>query len=196
MRNLALLFGLILFSAPFHAEASGQEAPKVANAMQLAEETRAWFRNPDGSCVQCSIGMAGVHCNDLNAASLLWDSVYGPKERGGSWPSRVANYCNRRGIQAYNVTGNTYSDTKPWMLWSAKTGRFAAIGAGSAHFQTLYGYNPNSDRPWLVCNNNSTSRIDEYTEEGFRRLHEASGPWVVILKTPSSENPVLVEWWK
>lgn len=162
------------------------------NRMELSEETRAWFRNPDGSCVQCSIGMAGVHCNDLNAATLLWDTPYGPAERGGSGPNRVAHYCDRRGIKAWNVTG---WPTRAWMIWAARTGRFAAIGAGGAHFQTLYGYDPNRRR-WYVCNNNSTYKIDEYSDDAFRRLHLASGPWVVVLQRSSSENPQLVRWWR
>lgn len=169
-----------------------QDKIKLSQSMQLEKDTRAWFRNPDGSCVQCSIGMCGVHCNDLNAASLLWDSEFGPAERKGSWPSRVTNYCNSRGIKAWNITGDT---TIEWMKWAAKTGRFAAIGLGRAHFQTLYGYDPNSPKPWKVCNNNSTSVIDEYTEEEFKRLHYASGTWVVILEKPSSKIPQVVNWW-
>ena len=42
-----------------------------------------------------------------------------------------------RGIRAFNVTG---SNTWDWMKWAAETGRGAAIGAGTAHFQTLMGY--------------------------------------------------------
>jgi hypothetical protein len=187
---MRLLFGIALYlvlgAASFAAE--------PINVMQLEPETRAWFRNPDGSCVQCSLGMAGVHCNDMNAASLLWDTPYGPRERGGSGPSRVANYCNRRHIEAWNVTGNSYADTRPWMVWACKTGRFAAIGAGGNHFQTLYGHDPNTST-WQVCNNNSTQKIDEYTEDQFKRLHMASGPWIVVLRRPSSENPELVKWW-
>lgn len=164
----------------------------TVSTMQLSPQQRAWFRNPDGSCVQCSIGMAGVHCNDIRASTLLWDTDYGKAVRGGSWPSRVANYCDERGIKAYNVTGDS---TIAWCRWAAKTGRFAAIGAGRAHFQTLYGYD-NTRKVWLVCNNNSTDRIDEYSEDAFRRLHYASGPWVVILQRSSSPNPELNEWWK
>lgn len=170
-----------------------------AEVMQLSPDTRAAFRNPDGSCVQCSIGMVGVHCNDIKATMLLWDSEYGKAVRGGSWPDRVASYCDARGIQAWNVTGESTID---WCKWAAKTGRFAAIGAGRQHFQTLYGYDPdNKDKsgraaPWLVCNNNSTHRVDAYTEDGFRQLHYASGKWVVVLKKSSSENPVVVNWWE
>lgn len=168
-------------------------AEQPVNTMQLSPETRAWFRNPDGSCVQCSIGMAGVHCNDLNAACLLWDTPYGKAERGGSGPQRVAAYCDRRHIEAWNVTG--WPTTKAWMQWACKTGRFAAIGAGGSHFQTLYGHDPNT-QTWRVCNNNSTHRIDEYSDRAFERLHLASGPWIVVLKRSSSENPQLTKWWR
>jgi hypothetical protein len=83
------------------------------------------------------------------------------------------------------------------MLWAAQTNRFCAIGAGRSHFQTLYGYVPGDARPWKVCNNNSTSRIDEYTEDEFRRLHMASGPWVVVPDEPSpAPPPRFVQWWR
>jgi hypothetical protein len=172
-----------------------QDRPTVVTSMHLSADTRSFFRNPDGSCVQCSIGMAGVHCNDINAASLLWDTDYGPAVRGGSWPSRVEQYCDKRGITAWSVTGATVDDTIPWMVWACRTGRFAAIGAGTAHFQTLYGYDPSTDKPWLVCNNNSPQRIDRYGDREFRQLHAASGPWVVILQKPSSDPPQFTKWW-
>jgi len=188
----ALALGFVAASAAFGQSPRPDRTPKTSQAMQLEPETRAWFRNPDGSCVQCSIGMAGVHCNDRNAASLLWDTEFGKAQRGGSYPSRVAAYCSARGIKAYNVTG--WPVTKEWMKWAADTGRFAAIGAGGSHFQTLYGYDKEKQR-WLVCNNNSTHRIDEYTDAEFDRLHLASGAWVVILHASSSENPKMVQWW-
>ena len=191
--SAVLLIGFVLAMA---STATAGDRPDVPTSMQLSEATRNWFRNPDGSCVQCSISMAGVHCNNLNAATLLWDSPYGPAVRGGSWPSRVEQYCDQRGIRAWSVTGNTVDDTLPWMTWAAKTGRFAAMGAGRSHFQTLYGYEPGSDRPWLVCNNNSPSRIDRYGDQEFRALHAASGPWVVVLTQPSSDPPTLVKWWR
>jgi hypothetical protein len=104
--------------------------------------------------------MCGVDQNVPAAATLLWNTEYGPRERGGSGPSRVAGYCDRRGIRAFSITG---SSTWDWMKWAAETGRGAAIGAGSAHFQTLMGYDRQSGT-WYVCNNNSPSRIDEYSE--------------------------------
>ena len=151
------------------------------NTMELPPDVRAWFRNPDGSCVQCSIGMCGTWSNVPSAATLLWSTEYGPAVRGGSNPQRVAAYAQSRGIKLYNVTGDA---TFEWMKWASKTGRFAAIGAGTRHFQTLYRWDETSNT-WYVCNNNSTQKIDSYTWEQFKRLHYASGPWVVILDTPS-----------
>ena len=148
------------------------------------------------SCVQCSIGMAGVWQNCPQATTLLWDTEYGPAVRGGSNPSRVEGYCDRRGIPAYNITGSTTFD---WMKWAAKTGRMAAIGCFPVHFQTEIWYNPDpSDtKPWKICNNNSPNRIDEYSESEFRRHHLASGQWVVVLKTPPPPaKPVYVAWWQ
>ena len=165
--------------------------------MELPAASRAWFRNPDGSCVQCSNGMVGMHINRPEWTFLLFDTEYGPAVRKGSWPGRVADYAKRRGMRIYNVTGRTYDDTRPWMQWAARTNRFCAIGAGSSHFQTLYGYIPGAEKPWLVCNNNSTGTVDEYTEQGFRRLHEASGPWIVVPDEPSpAPPPRIVPWWQ
>lgn len=187
MKYLALIIALFWCTS-----LAGQSVIDSANAFAIPAEIRAWYRNPDGSCVQCSIGMCGIDQNNPNAATLLWDTEYGSKVRGGSNPSRVANYCDRRGIKAYNVTG---SQTFEWMKWAAATGRGAAIGAGSSHFQTLVGYNPQAGK-WYVCNNNSPLRIDEYSEAGFRKLHLASGPWVVILEGPPHPAiPAYIRWW-
>jgi len=160
--------------------------------VDVPPEIRHWFHNTDGSCVQCSIGMCGVDQNVPEAATLLWDTEYGRAERGGSYPSRVAKYCRERGIRVYNVTGKTTWD---WMRWAMETGRGAAIGAGRAHFQTLVGYDADSGT-WYVCNNNSPRKIDSYSEQDFRRLHLASGQWVVILDyPPHPARPVYRKWW-
>lgn len=168
------------------------ECPDRRLAVDLPLDIRTWFRNPDGSCVQCSIGMCGVDQNVPSAATLLWDTEYGKRERSGSGPSRVSEYCHRRGIRAFNITGQ---NTWDWMKWAAATGRGAAIGAGTAHFQTLMGYDPKAGK-WYVCNNNSPSRIDIYDESSFRRLHLASGQWLVILDyPPHPERPRYYRWW-
>lgn len=163
--------------------------------MDLPAKTLAFYNNPDGSCVQCSNGMVGAYRNDFNQASLLWDSEYGKAVRGGSSPSRVANYCRQRGISIYNVTGNSVDDTLPWCEWAVKTGRFAAIGCFSSHFQTLYGRDYDRDR-WYVQNNWGKWVADEYSPADFRRVHAASGPWIVIPKgPPPAPKPRYVKWW-
>lgn len=166
--------------------------PPASISMELPPSVTGWYRNPDGSCVQCSTGMVGVHNNLPVWSTLLWDTAYGPAVRGGSSPSRVASYARSRGMRIYNVTG---ASTFAWMDWAAKTGRFCAIGAGRAHFQTLYGRDFGQQR-WLVCNNNSTGRVDVYDWDGFRRLHLASGPWIVVPDEPACPPPPrIVQWW-
>ena len=190
MNILRLVLAVAIGLGPSWAVAIEPPDPKLA--VDLPVETRNWFRNPDGSCVQCSIGMCGVDQNVPAAATLLWDTEYGRRERGGSGPSRVARYCSQRGIRAFNITG---SSTFEWMKWAARNGRGVAIGAGSAHFQTLFGYDGAAGK-WYVCNNNSPSRIDEYDEAAFRRVHLSSGQWVVVLDyPPHPHRPQYVKWW-
>lgn len=185
------LCGIVLFPAAAQ-EVPLPEPPGVNLAVDLPSEIRVWFRNPDGSCVQCSIGMLGVDQNIPAAATLLWDSQYGPRERGGSGPGRVARYCDERGIRAISVTG---SETVKWIQWAAMTGRGAAISAGWAHVQTLMGYDP-ATRTWYVCDNNTPWKIDAYDNESFLRLHRSSGQWAVILDyPPHPQRPVYQRWW-
>lgn len=169
------------------------DCPDPRLAFDVPTEIRVWYRNLDGSCVQCSNGMIGVDQNVPAFATLLWDSEYGRKERGGSGPSRVARYAQERRVRIYNVTGET---TWEWMKWCCRNGRGAAIGAGGSHFQTLVGHDPTTNT-WWVCNNNSPKKIDEYTWEQFRRLHLASGEWIVVLDYPP--HPIRAEyraWWR
>jgi hypothetical protein len=159
---------------------SGAPAPQ----MDLPVWVRQFYRNPDGSCVQCSIGLCGADQNVPSAASLLWATEFGPAVRGGSDPMRVARYCRDRNIRIYNITG---SQTYEWMKWATRNGRGCAIGAGRAHFQTLYAYDDVA-RVWTVLNNNwrddRPAALKAYTDDEFRQLHEASGRWVVILDYP------------
>lgn len=186
---LRLIFPLILAFAP---------APLLAqDQCELPGDVCQWFLNLDGSCVQCSISMCGVWQNDPRASTLLFDSDFGPRVRGGSYPSRVEAYSNKRGIPMYNITG---SETYDWMKWSARTGRMSAIGFFGSHFQTLLWYNPDASdpKPWKVRNNwqGTLDKVNEYSEADFKRLHRASGEWVVILKTPSPPaKPLYVKWW-
>jgi hypothetical protein len=164
--------------------------------LQLPGEVSLWFVNQDGSCVQCSISNCGVWQNCPAASTLLFDTSYGSKVHGGSGPSRVEAYADRRGIPCYNVTG---SNTWDWMKWASRTGRMAAIGCFGSHFQTLLFYAPGEAKPWKVRNNwhGTTSTYYEWTEEQFRKNHLASGQWIVVLKTPSPPMlPVYEAWWQ
>lgn len=165
--------------------------------LTLPGEVSKWFVNTDGSCVQCSISNCGWWQNVPQAATLLFASDFGPRVRGGSGPSRVEAYADRRGIPCYNVTG---ANTWDWMRWASKTGRLAAIGCFGAHFQTLlyWSDDPNDPKPVKVRNNwhGTTDTYYQWTEAEFRRHHLASGQWVVILKTPPPPMPPLyVKWW-
>lgn len=185
-----IVFMLIaMFAVPAFAQRSQvDELPNYP-----PKKNRVWFRNPDGSCVQCSISLVGLYSNCPQATTLLWDTQYGRAVRGGSWPSRVEDYCEKRGIPAWNITGDS---TIEWLEWCGKTGRMAAIGAGSAHFQAFVWHDPVKDL-WYVNNNNSPEIIDVYTRDQFKRLHYASGAWIVVLDLPPTPvQPVFTEWWK
>jgi hypothetical protein len=185
---------VILFGKSADAQQTASYAwddPKLA--LHVPQEILQKFRNPDGSCVQCSIGMDGTDQNVPSAAYLLWDSEFGKKVRGGSSPSRVASYCRERGIRVYNITGEPTFD---YMKWAIATGRPVAIGAGTNHFQTLVGHDPATSK-WYVVNNNGDQRIQEYDDAAFRRLHLASGRWCVILDYPPAPAPArYVQWWR
>jgi hypothetical protein len=189
-----LILLLIMFgkSADAQQTASYQwDDPKLA--LHVPQEILQKFRNPDGSCVQCSEGMTGTDQNVGAFAYLLWDSEYGKRVRGGSSPSRVANYAKERNVRIYNVTGK---NTWDWMRWACQNGRGAAIGAGGNHFQTLVGHDPATNK-WYVVNNNGDQRIQEYDDAAFRRLHLASGQWCVILDYPPAPAPArIVQWWR
>jgi hypothetical protein len=158
-------------------------------------ELRELYRNPDGSCVQCSIGMCGIDANVPEAYTLLVDSEFGSKVRGGSWPGRVTEYAKERGIKCWNVTGRQTYDA---MSWACDTGRCAAIGFKTSHFCTLLGSQVGRDgqRRWFVCDNNTPEKVDEYDDQEFRALHQASGPWCVILdQPPAPVRPRYAKWW-
>lgn len=202
MQRIALFLMLLAIGSAGKLNASlvGDFTPPGVQSMKLSKATLHLADNTDGSCVQCALTHCGYHCNEPAAAMLLVNSEFGPAIRGGSTPSRVSSYCNARHIPAWNITGfgdGKTTGTLAWMRWAVKTGRFAAIGADRAHFQTLWGYDY-SRQKWLVVNNQirTKMRVDEYDEDAFIRLHMASGPWIVVLQKSSSENPELVEWWK
>lgn len=185
---------LILFALA--GTSSAIEPPDDRLTLHIPKEIRVLYRNVtdswgSGSCVFAAGGMC---CSDQNApagSTMLWNTEYGNAERGGAGPSRMASVARKRGIPIYNVTGDTF----PWMKWADRNWRPCAIGAASNHFQTLSGIDAVNDC-WRVCNNNSPSRIDEYSTAAFKRLHAASGPWIVIYNYPPHPAvPEIVEWW-
>jgi hypothetical protein len=193
--KLSGIFLCVLCLVAGERTARSIECPDARLSFDVPSEIRAFYRNPDGSCVQCSLGMCGVSQNVPNAATLLWDTEYGSRERGGSGPSRVANYSRKRGLRIYNITGR---QTYDWLRWAYRNGRPAAIGAAPVHFQTGCGCHPKEgDATWYVCDNNRTGTIAEYSQKGFERLHESSGTWIVILDyPPTPPRPVIVAWWQ
>ena len=88
MRTIALSLCVLLSIGYLPASALAIDTPDKRLAVDLPPEIRLWFHNPDGSCVQCSIGMCGVDQNVPAAATLLWDTEYGSRERGGSAHAR------------------------------------------------------------------------------------------------------------
>ncbi len=151
------------------------------------------YGNPDGSCVQLSNGMVGCNNNIIQFSTLPFASDYGKPVRGGSGPSRVASYAAARGVPIWNVTG---SSSIEWAKWACRTGRFAAIGFFSGHFQTLYGYEPATEKPWIILNNWYNKSTTRYSEAEFKRLHLQSGPWIVVPKRATSPPPEIVRWWE
>ncbi len=200
MRNIEILLLVIVIAEAMGLTARGQSPEAIwpqRPMMSLPPEAQHWFRNPDGSCVQCSGGMVGAQRGDYAQATLLFDTEYGPAERGGSGPDRVARYCRQRGIEVYNVTGRSFEDTQPWLDYAARTGRFAAVGCFSRHFQTLYGRDFERDLYYVQNNWDGTfDRPYVYSAAEFKRHHEASGPWVVIpVGPPMAIKPMYRKWW-
>ena len=174
-------------------EPLGHWQPPQVITMELPDDVRDWFFNADGSCVQCSGGMVGVRNNLPAWTFLLFDTEYGRAQRGGSGPDRVARYAKSRGMRMFNVTGQQSYD---YMEWAAKTGRFAAIGFFSSHFQTHYGRDWKGDW-YFVCNNWNGEKVTRYSFSEFKRQHEASGKWCFVPDEPACPPPpVIREWWK
>lgn len=167
----------------------------TAFGQYVPAEQRERFRNPDGSCVQCAIAIAGVHHSLPAAEFLLWDSEYGPAVRGGAWPERVESYCKERKIPIYNVEG---SQSIQWIDWALQTGRYAAVTFGIAHMITAVGISPDGQE-YYVVDNNTPTKVDKVSREQFIWQHRRyGGGWCVILDgtiptpwtAPQASDPV------
>jgi hypothetical protein len=164
--------------------------------MDLPVETQKYDWNHDGSCVMCSNSMVGQYKGDWSTATLLWDTEYGPAERGGASPSRVAAQMKRLGVPVHNVTGRNFESIKPWLVYAAKTGRFAGIGCFSRHYQTFWGMDESGH--YLIQNNwpGTFGKPYVYSEPEMKRQSEASGAWCVVPSgPPAATNPNYVKWW-
>lgn len=100
----------------------------------VPEQERLRMRNRDGSCVQCSIAIAGIHHANANAEVLLFDSEFGPPVRGGSWSGRVAQFAKSRGLEIWQIEGD---ETIGWIEWALSTNRYVALSFNPYHFQTF-----------------------------------------------------------
>ena len=160
----------------------------------IPQDQRMRFHNPDGSCVQCSLGMLGVDANVPAAEMLLWQSAYGPAERGGSTPTRVARYCQSRNIPILNITGR---DTLAYIDAALDSGRCVGITWGSAHFIIAVS---RDQAAYYVCDNRYPERIDRVDAATFQRNVRAysTAGWCVVLKGPKPlpwKAPPVVAWW-
>jgi hypothetical protein len=209
------LFALVLFAAacgtwPFEGQGIDVARPQskvsrtsrmqvAAPAVTLPKEPRDlnhspprsirnWYFNntKPGSCVQCAIGINSVRHHNEAGETLFFDTdKFGPAILGPSGPQRVAQYCQERGIPIFNVTGDA---SLAWLKYAAATGRGAALCFDTDHFQTLMGYDAKAKR-WLVCDNRTPWKIDDYSEDDFAAIHRASGLWVVVLDLPAPPPP-------
>lgn len=192
----AVLAGVIGLVFAIHCEARGQSPiphPPSPDLNLPPAEERLRFKNRDGSCVQCTIGMAGVHQNIAAAEHLLWRTPYGPAVRGGSGPTRVRNYCNSRGIAAWSVTGQSW----PWIQWALRTGRTAAVTYGNNHMLWAVGISRDG-RHVAICDNNRPQTVRWVSRATFLRQHRLCNQgWTVILQAPPPPGtPALVKWWE
>jgi len=166
------------------------------NNFQVPLKLRQTMRNTTspGSCVQFSLQGCGHAVSHRGAQTLPWRSEFGPPIHGGSGPSRVRRYAVQRDIPIWNVTG---SATYDWCLWAVRNHRVAGLGFGSNHFQLLVGADR---RGWTVLDNNppGPKTTQYYNDRQFRKMHAASGHWVVIIaRPPPPQSPNYSnQWWK
>jgi hypothetical protein len=163
---------------------------KAIHCLQVPKPIRIKYPNPDGSCVLLSLGVSGIHSNDPKCTYLPFKSEYGPAERLGANPERIARIFAQRGIKGWNVTGKPSIEMA---RFAVKTGRGCALGFDYEHFQAVWGYDYQR-KIWLIWDNRYPEFIWEYTEAQFEQMHNRSGRWSVVLEKPGDRIPHPTEW--
>lgn len=175
------------------APAWGQHPRAPAGA--LPDSARARYYNTDGSCVQCSNGYAGYVLRIPQFAELLWTTPYGPAERGGAGPSRVARYARERGVQVVNVTG---AQTTAWIEQELLNGRPLSITWDYNHVVSVLDMTDDRQH-FLVWNNQwRDGKPRWYSRSEFYRRHSIDGRWAVAYPSYPAPTPAgqYTHWWK
>lgn len=164
-------------------------------AAQLPNTIRTRYYNTDGSCVQCSNGFAGHTLNIAPFSELLWTTPYGPAERGGAGPSRVARYARERGVRVVNVTG---SSTTAWIEQELLNGRPLSITWDYNHVVSVL--DMTADRQWFLVWNNQwrSGKPKWYGRSEFYRRHSVDSRWAVAFPSYPAPTPrgVYTNWWR
>lgn len=174
------VFAILVWSVAVAGQA--QDNAYLAPPALLANyKNRVHPTTRQGSCVQASISMCGLHHGVDGAECLLRnDPTHGPAELGGSFPSRTAAYMAKRQIPIFNVEG---SQTMPWIEWALRNGRYAAVTYGQAHMIIASGISADGSRVQIVDNNYPTEPR-WVTRDVFLREHRGyAGGWTTILDT-------------
>jgi len=189
-----LLASLILLLPLLMAVPAVAAPPVIDLSADVPSDIRVLYRNPDGSCVQCSLGMSGVAADSEAAKYLLWNTEHGRAVRGGSNVSRVRHYCQARGIKAWIVTGR--SECRQWVDWAVETGRWSNIVWGGNHMLCCVGRRVSRTGAveYAIIDNNSPTRVQWVSERHFERM---LGGWLVVFQSPPAPgNPPVVPWWE
>lgn len=160
------------------------------HAVQIPRELRDRLKNWDGSCVLLSCSFGGMHSNDPKCVYLPFQSQYGPPERGGADPQRMARIFSQRGIHGWNVIGKQSIDMA---RYAVRTGRGCALGFDYEHFQAVWGYDYER-KIWFIWDNRYPEFVTEYTEAEFEQMHNRSGRWTIVLERPGDRIPKPSEW--
>lgn len=193
----------VVFPCLLGASDQRDQAPWPVRLHLVPPATAARYRNlPDpsngeGSCVQASMAYCGCHHGCPPAETLLRRSRYGEPELGGSWPDRVARYCQQRRIPVANVEG---VETQRWIEWGLRTGRSVAITYGYAHMIAAVGMTEDR-QTFFLWDNNYPGVVRAVPRATFYREHRSfGGGWCVVILNPYEPipwvGPPMERWWE